>query len=110
MDLSTVTENRRKGRGEGRSGLDCRVGILAYIMGSSESKGALGLICSDTLLNPDDIGVHGTHIVQIREQKGLARIESNRQDIFGILISQPMGVLQTQIFPEEFFIIGHLNH
>ena len=50
------------------------------------------------------------HVLQIGEDKCLLLVEATGDDVLGILVSQPVGLIDAQVLPEKLFVISHLYH
>ena len=50
------------------------------------------------------------HVLQIGEDKRLLLVEATGDDVLGVLVSQPVGLIDAQVLPEKLFVISHLYH
>jgi len=49
-------------------------------------------------------------VVDIRKDESLGDIESARDDVLGILFTEPIRLLERHVFEEELLIVRHLHY
>lgn len=109
---------------------------FANVGGHVKPKGAADLVKGDALLDAQDVGVHGAHVVQVGKDEGLVgrqgasnktgsviwldtHIEPGRSHLFGIkstgdnvlgiLPGQLVDIVNVQWLPQVLFIVRKLD-
>lgn len=110
---------------------------FANVGGHVKPKGAADLVKGDALLDAQDVGVHGAHIVQVGKDEGLvgkhggasnktvsvilldAHIEPGRphllgikstgDNVLGVLPGQLVDIVNVQWLPQVLFIVRELD-
>ena len=82
-------------------------------MKNEQVKHTLCLIVSDTFLNSTNGLIELwtlPHERKISKDEGLLHIKSESNDILSILNCLMLSLFHSEIFPQELFIISHLDH
>ena len=105
-----LAEDVRKRRGERGRRLHRGKHDLADVAAAIKAEDPLHLIERHVLHDVDhvlvELAADGT---KVREDEGLLHVESQSDDVLGVLHREPLRVGQLEIFPEELFVVGQLD-
>ena len=98
---------------EGGCGLDGTEEELADVVGVVETEGAFDLVDGDAFSHADDVlveGEAGGHVLGVCEDEGFVGVETDADDVFGILFAVSAGIFDCDLFRmHKFLIVGQLN-
>jgi len=77
--------------------LDSRECLPANIITISETKDTPGLVIGHQLLDLEYGRVHVVDIIKVTEHEGGGRVETYGDDVFGILIGQPVVTIMVMV-------------
>jgi hypothetical protein len=60
-------------------------------------------------LSPSVSAMNVFPLREVSEDERLLHVETQGDDVLGILYGQPLGFLQFEVFPQELFIVGQLD-
>mmetsp|Transcript_22472 Transcript_22472/g.57027 ORF Transcript_22472/g.57027 Transcript_22472/m.57027 type:complete len:401 (-) Transcript_22472:153-1355(-) len=99
---------RERGR-EGGRGLYGGKSVLPDVVRVRKAKDGLDRRVGGEFLDAHDVGVHGAHVVEVGEDEGARDVEATRDDVFAVLARQAVCLLQRDVLPEEFLVVGELD-
>lgn len=83
-----LSKDMRETAWKTRSCLNCRISSLSAVIWEFQAEDGLEGCEVDVSLKDANIRIHVSHVLRVKNHKGFFRIESQRKDVFDILVGQ----------------------